>query len=308
MRMNKRGLPLILLFVAVVSSMAIAEDSYVVVPVNVSLLPTVSLGRPVGQKTIDIIQLNVGVGYTDLLRGAALGVISIIGEDAVGLQAGVANWVGSDLIGLQAGVVNLVFGKADGVQAGVINYAKTTSFAQAGVVNISRKARGVQLGILNIAQENEGLPIGLINVVLKNGQTHAQAWYDEMGLTNVALIHGTKTFYNIYTAGIDSQLKDLTVGLGLGAHFAFGRAFFNVEGIFGPVSPVDAIAVEWENLVRARLYLGYNFSSSFALIGGISFNYLSTTNATSITLQPFYGGFSTNAGRFWPGVFVGVQL
>ncbi len=308
--MNKRNFLFVLLFAVLVSATTIAEDSYVVVPVNLSLFPTLSLGRPAGQDTVNILQLNIVAGYSDLLKGAALGVVSIIGEDAVGLQAGVANWVGRDLTGIQAGVVNAVFGTAGGVQAGVVNYAKSTSLVQAGVVNASKHARGVQLGVINIAEENEGLPIGLVTFVRKNGQTHAQAWYDELGLMNIALIHGTRTFYNIYTAGVDSQLKDLTVGLGLGVHIPVGKVFFNAEGILGAVSPMDAIAIEYENLFRARAYLGYNFSA-FALVGGVSFNYMSNRNATSIDLAPVHGyefGFSSDERRFWPGVFVGIQF
>jgi hypothetical protein len=308
--MNKRGLLLVLLFAVVVSTTVIAEDSYVVVPVNLSLVPVISLGQPAGYKTVNNVQLNIVAGYADVLRGAALGVVSIIGEDAVGVQAGVANWVSRDLTGVQAGVVNTVFGTADGPQAGVLNYAKSTSFAQAGVVNISKSARGVQLGVVNVAEENEGIPIGLVSVVLRNGQTHVQSWYDEMGLMNLALIHGTKTVYNIYTVGVDSQFKDLTAGLGMGVHIPMDKVFLNAEGIFSLVSPRDAIAVQWESLLRARVYLGYDFSF-FSLIAGVSFNYLSNTNATSITLGPFHGyefGFSSKEHRFWPGVFVGVQL
>jgi hypothetical protein len=308
--MNKRGFLLVLLLAVVVSTTVIAEDSYVVVPVNISLVPMISFGQAAGSKTINIVQLNVVAGYADVLRGAALGVVSIIGEDAEGVQAGVANWVSGDLTGVQAGVVNTVLGTADGAQAGVLNYAKSTPFAQAGVVNISKSARGVQLGVINIAEENEGIPIGVVNVVLKNGQTHAQSWYDEMGLMNLALIHGTKTVYNIYTVGMDSKFKDVTAGLGMGVHIPLDKAFLNVEGIYSVVSPRDAIAVEYESLFRARVYLGYNFSF-FSLIGGVSFNYLSNTNATSITLAPVHGyefGFSSKEHRFWPGVFVGVQF
>ena len=308
--MNKRGLVLVLLLAVVVSTTVIAEDSYVVVPLNLSLVPVISFGQPAGYKTVNIVQLNVVAGYADVLRGAALGVVSIIGEDAGGVQAGVANWVSGDLTGVQAGVVNTVFGTADGAQAGVLNYAKSTPFAQAGVVNISKSARGVQLGVINIAEENEGIPIGVISVVLKNGQTHAQAWYDEMGLMNLALIHGTKTVYNIYTVGVDSQFKDLTAGLGMGVHIPLDKVFLNAEGIYSVVSPRDAIAVQYESLFRARVYLGYNFSF-FSLIGGVSFNYLTNTNATSITLGPIHGyefGFSSKEHRFWPGVFVGVQF
>jgi len=308
--MSNRVSLLVLLLAVVVSAMVIAEDRPVVVPVNLSLVPVISIGQPVGYKTVNNVQLNVGAGYADVLRGAALGVVSIIGEDAVGVQAGVTNWVWRDLTGVQAGVVNTVFGTADGAQAGVINYARSASFAQAGVVNISKSAKGVQLGVVNFSEENEGIPIGLVNVVLRNGQTHAQSWYDETGLMNLALIHGTKTFYNIYTVGVDSQFKDLAAGLGMGVHIPLDKVFLNAEGIFSLVSPRDAIATEVESLVRARLYLGYNFSF-FSLIGGVSFNYMSNTNADSITLQPFHGyefGFSSNESRFWPGVFVGLQF
>ncbi len=294
--MNKRGFLLVLLLAAVASTTVIAEDSYAVVPVNLSLVPMISFGQAAGNKTINIVQLNVVAGYADVLRGAALGVVSIIGEDAGGVQAGVANWVSGDLTGVQAGVVNTVLGTANGAQAGVLNYAKSTPFAQAGVVNISKSARGVQLGVVNVAEENDGIPIGLVSIVLKNGQTHAQSWYDEMGLTNLALIHGTKTVYNIYTVGVDSQGKDLTAGLGMGVHIPLDKVFLNVEGIYSVVSPRDAIAVEYESLFRARVYLGYNFSF-FSLIGGVSFNYMSNTNATSITLHPFTDTSSASAAK-----------
>ena len=128
--MNKRSFLLALLFAVLVSKTVIAEDSYVVVPVNLSLVPAFSLGRPDRSKTVKYVQLNIVAGYADMLRGAALGVISVIGEDAVGFQAGVANWTSRNLIGIQAGVVNTVFGTANGVQAGVLNYAKSTSWSR----------------------------------------------------------------------------------------------------------------------------------------------------------------------------------
>ena len=112
--MNKRGLVLVLLLAVVVSTTVIAEDNHVVVPLNLSLVPAISFGQAAGYKTVNIVQLNVVAGYADVLRGAALGVVSIIGEDAGGVQAGVANWVSGDLTGVQAGVVNTVFGTADG--------------------------------------------------------------------------------------------------------------------------------------------------------------------------------------------------
>jgi hypothetical protein len=321
--MFKKSLLLSVLLVVILSSPVFAEEEYAVVPFNVSLIPAVSIKGPAGYKTINYVQLNVVAGYADMLKGAALGVVSIIGEDVYGVQAGVANWVnrdlvgvqasvanwvGQDLTGLQAGVVNVVLGEASGLQAGVVNYATSAHYAQAGVVNVAGTARGVQLGVVNVAVENEGIPIGLVSIVLKEGQTHAQAWYDEMGLINLALIHGTKTVYNIYTVAVDSRFEDVAAGLGLGVHIPLQQLFLNVEVIGSGVSTVDNLS-DQGFLARARIYLGYDFKF-LSLIGGVSFNYLSGISDTDVSLEPFHTyefGFSSDKHRFWPGLFLGVQ-
>ena len=66
--MNKRGLVLVLLLAVVVSTTVIAEDNYVVVPVNLSLVPAISFGQAAGYKTVNIVQLNVVAGYADVLE------------------------------------------------------------------------------------------------------------------------------------------------------------------------------------------------------------------------------------------------
>ena len=64
-------------------------------------------------------------------------------------------------------------------------------------------------------------------------------------------------------------------------------------------------------LFRARAYLGYKFSS-FAPIGGVSFDYLSNRNATSIALDPVHGyefGFSSERSPILaPGCLSGTVL
>jgi hypothetical protein len=322
--MQKRGLLLSIALTVILSAPLVAEDEYYVVPVNVSLIPAVSIKGPGGYKTINYVQLNVVAGYADRLKGTALGVVSIIGEDVSGLQAGVANWVSRDLVGaqagvvgwvsrdltgLQAGVVDMVLGEAKGLQAGVVNYAAVARFAQAGVVNVAGTASGLQLGIVNVAHENEGVPIGLVSLVLRGGQTHAQTWYDEMGLINLALIHGTKTVYNIYTAAVDSKFEDTAAGLGLGVHIPLQPLFLNLEGIGSAVTTLGNLFDQSELLVRARIYLGYDFKF-LSLIGGVSFTYLTNLNDTDISLEPFHDyefGFSSSKHRFWPGLFLGVQ-
>ena len=322
--MFKKSLLLSILLAVILSTPVFAEEEYAVVPINISLIPAVSINGPAGYKTINYVQLNVVAGYADMLKGTALGVVSIIGEDAYGMQAGVANWVNRDLVGvqsgvanwvsrdltgLQAGVANVVLGKAVGLQAGVVNYATNLRFAQAGVVNVTGTARGIQLGVVNVAVENEGIPLGLVSIVLKGGQTHAQTWYDEMGLINLALIHGTRTVYNIYTAAVDSKFEDAAAGLGMGVHIPLQQLFLNIEGIGSGVATLGNLFDQGELLARARIYLGYNFEF-LSFIGGASLNYLTRLNDTDISLEPFHAyefGFSSDKHRFWPGLFLGVQ-
>jgi len=129
-----------------------------------------------------------------------------------------------------------------------------------------------------------------------------------MGLINLALIHGTKTVYNIYTAAVDSSFEDVAAGLGLGVHIPLQQLFLNIEGIGSGVSTLGNLA-DQGFLARARIYLGYNFAF-LSLIGGVTFNYLSGIGDTDVSLEPFHTyefGFSSDKHRFWPGLFLGVQ-
>lgn len=146
------------------------------------------------------------------------------------------------------------------------------------------------------------------NISIGSSARHAQVWYDEMGLINLALIHGTKTVYNIYTAAVDSSFEDVAAGLGLGVHIPLQQLFLNIEGIGSGVSTLGNLA-DQGFLARARIYLGYNFAF-LSLIGGVTFNYLSGIGDTDVSLEPFHTyefGFSSDKHRFWPGLFLGVQ-
>ena len=333
--MKKLTAALMLLIVAL--TVASAQERRVVVPVNISLFPLYGFSRSV--TVVNNVQLNVGMGYADELNCVAAGVVSIVGQDVRGIQANVVNIAGGpvsgaqigvvnltrrevngaqvgvvngslrDLRGPQVGVVNTTFGAVSGPQSGVVNVARKSAM-QTGVVNASLDASGVQLGVVNIARHNTGAPIGIVNIVLNGGRTHAMSWVDETGLLNVGLIHGSRRTYNIYTAASDVSLETVSLGLGLGAHFDSRRSWTRIEAIGSSVSSADDIFGSAATLFRARVYKGYQFGP-IALIAGGSFNYLLDLSDSDVEIAPLHGyefGFSTVDHRFWPGVFVGIQL
>lgn len=201
------------------------EEEYVVVPINVSLLPAISTSSK-RFRTINYFKLNVVAGYSDMLKGASLGIVDIVGEDVTGFEGNVVNVVRGNVRGVQPGVVNVIVGNSKGAQLGVTNFiGSDQGGVQVGVVNYATKVKGLQLGVVNVAEEADGVQIGLVSIVLKGGQTHGQTWIDEQAIANFAFIHGSKTVYNIYTAGIDVTGELWTVGLGLGVHIPLGPVF-----------------------------------------------------------------------------------
>ena len=285
-----------------------SEEEYVVVPVNISLVPAISTQGRKRIKTINYFKVNVIAGYSDKVQGVALGVVDITGEDVVGLEANVVNVVGGNLSGVQPGVVNVTIGDSKGVQLGVTNFIGTDqSGLQAGVVNYATKVKGLQLGVVNVAKEADGVPIGLVSIVLKGGQTHGQTWIDEQGIVNFAFIHGSKTVYNIYTAGIDVTGEFWTAGLGLGVHIPIGSVFLNIEGIVSGLASVDASDVKgfWN---RERFYIGYSPLKRLSIIGGLSFNYFRSEEGEDFTLSSYGFDFGDGTNQIWPGFFIGIQF
>ena len=74
--MFKKSLLFSILFAVILSTPVFAEEEYVVVPVNVSLIPAVSIKGPARYKTINYVQLNVVAGYADMLKGSAFPVVA----------------------------------------------------------------------------------------------------------------------------------------------------------------------------------------------------------------------------------------
>ncbi len=185
----------------------LADAELRVLPVNVSLVPPLSVGSVFDYRTANAFALDLLVGNSAALEGLELsgigsrnGVvrgaqIAGVGNwvdagaygqtgDALGAQvAGAFNWTGGSLRGLQtAGALNLAGRDSSGAQiAGAVNVASAMSGVQlAGAVNVASDATGVQLaGAVNLASGVTTVQTAVVNVSRQvNGA--------QVGVVNVA--------------------------------------------------------------------------------------------------------------------------
>jgi hypothetical protein len=176
-------------------------------PLNVSLVPPLSVNAPFGYRTANFVALDLLVGSAAALEGVELsgvgsrnGVVRGVqlagvgnwvasgayeqSGDARGAQlAGVLNWTGGSVRGAQlAGALNAAGRDSAGVQlAGAVNLASTLAGLQAaGAVNAASAVRGLQIaGAVNWASEAAGIQLAPVNVT---GRVHAA----QLGVVNVA--------------------------------------------------------------------------------------------------------------------------
>ena len=148
------------------------------IPVQVSLVPSVSTNRLIGGAMTNHFSLNILAGYTNGVKGAEIGgLFNINRGDVKGVQiGGLGNINGGKNKGLQiAGLINHNRASVHGVQiGGLTNVARDSvkGVQIAGFNNVQYGVlRGVQFsGFNNIAFENvEGLQIaGYANIALKD--------------------------------------------------------------------------------------------------------------------------------------------
>ncbi len=126
--------------------------TFIKMPVQISLVPSISTNLGISGSMENHFSLNVLGGYSKGLKGVELGgMFNILRNNMTGLEiAGLGNFVGGDLKGVQiGGVYNHVMGASDGLQV-------------AGTININHQSlKGIQLaGILNhVHKDVEGLQI-----------------------------------------------------------------------------------------------------------------------------------------------------
>lgn len=95
--------------------------------------------------------------------GLSVNVISSENREVRGVDAGLILLVPELMVGVQAGLINIT-DRLWGVQAGLFNKAGDINALQAGLINIARVVRGVQVGLVNFTERLYGVQIGLVNV------------------------------------------------------------------------------------------------------------------------------------------------
>jgi hypothetical protein len=158
-----KKLTLLLIFTLILSAVAYGQETtkgeieYVTVPVNVSLVPGVSMSKNAvpGKKIVNNFNINLLAGSAEKLRGVELGgLVNYYSEDVKGVQFG--------------GWVTIVKGKTVGAQfVGIVN------------LNITEFIGAQFAGITNIVPENiKGMQAaGITNIALENMKGSPNSWY-----------------------------------------------------------------------------------------------------------------------------------
>lgn len=193
---------------------------------NVSFLQLAGFGNIVGGKSSGMqaagfMNIN-GKGFDGLQLA---GFMNINGRTSKGATfAGFMNIGHGSMKGMQtAGFLNILDDTLQGTQlAGFSNIAKTVDGAQiAGFLNIATTVNGVQIGFINIADSVNGASIGFFTYV-KKGYHRLELSGESNSELGLSFRSGTKTFYNLFSAGIlkpthfDQNNILFTFGYGIG--------------------------------------------------------------------------------------------
>lgn len=207
----------------------------------------------------------------------AAGVFNMVHGPARGTQlAGAFNFTDSIQHGFQAaGGANINKGVAEGVQmAGGFNYARHLTGVQiTGGVNYTRNLKGVQIGVVNIADTSSGYSIGLINIIKKGGYYRVAVSANELTPLNLAVKTGTRKFYGIVAAGINTthNSKMFTFGWGLGRDWQLSQRL----SLTTEFTSQNVYLGDWKRLpllMRLQPAMNYRLSKFFAIFAGPAFS------------------------------------
>ncbi|MEN2283333.1 hypothetical protein AAGF08_14405 [Algoriphagus sp. SE2] len=280
--------------------------------------------------TLDSIQGVQGAGIVNFTSGPVdgvqlAGITNFTSKSLKGFQgAGILNFAGQEVTGFQgAGIANFAGKDVKGTQAaGILNFTpKDVNGAQvAGILNFARKVNGTQIGLLNYADSVSGASIGLISIV-KSGYHTLEIGVDEILPLNVAFRTGTRSFYNILSAGIRPEISNNIVwafGYGVGTSPRLGKkTFLNLEVSSEQLSNGN---VEALNLIN-RFYLGFDFKAAknVGLYAGPSINFrvydtsysnhpdLFIVDGARIFSERSYA-YEDLASQFWWGFRAGIRF
>ena len=249
------------------------------------------------------------------LKGIQMAGFSNIAKNVTGTQfAGFLN-TAKEVKGPQfAGFANIASGNVKGEQmSGFSNVARDVEGTQiAGFINVARKVKGAQIaGFINIADSSD-CPIGIINLI-KNGEKSISATVDESETTLLSFRSGGKIFYGIIGLGYNWKNEDEVYAFeaGLGAHVVRTKHFrLNTE-----LASVCLENFEQGEYFKTsfRLMPAISLGKTFELLGGPSFNFVSTSSSEGKLLHNHYfweskGKYNNNFNAFHIGYTAGINI
>lgn len=184
----------------------------------------------VALQNVDGVQVSgiSNVAIKDVNRMQISG-ISNVGKNIGGAQiAGIVNTSAGTVKGIQiAGIANGGRVVKAGQIAGIMNVASdTVSGVQiAGILNFAKFNKGLQLGLINISDTVSGVSVGLLNLVWK-GYNKIELYTSEVLYMSFRIKLGTRKFYNIFGAGMQSFAKGSVWGYtyGMGGVIRLGKS------------------------------------------------------------------------------------
>jgi hypothetical protein len=172
--------------------------------------------------------------------------------------------------------------------------------------------------LINIADEVNGAPIGLFSYVKSVG-LHYQFFIDETGFGNSALRCGGKNVYTLLNASVQGKSdmgKDnftWSLGYGLGVRYDISNRFYvNADVMAQLLQHQNTWEEDLNVITRYRAGGGFRVNEHFALIGGLTANTLLSRVESGSGIVPGWLSEGEKKGdtwhRFWPGVYLGVEL
>ncbi|CAN5596632.1 hypothetical protein BH11BAC1_BH11BAC1_17180 [soil metagenome] len=237
------------------------------------------------------------------------GLLNCDGDTVRGFQAaGMLNVNLGDVYGVNAGgLLNAAFGKTEGVQvAGLLNFSlKEIDGAQvagllnvaandiagtqiSGLVNYASRVKGSQLGFLNISDSCSGIAVGFLSFSRKGYHT-IEINADEVFPVNLAFRTGLRSFYNIFTAGIQTKNLDIPLwhyGYGLGTSVNLGKKWWLNFDLTAQQLLKGSTFQEINLLGKFNVTLDKSLGKKFALAFGPTFNFYASN-----TTAPYYSVF-----------------
>ncbi|MBC7572618.1 MAG: STN domain-containing protein [Spirosoma sp.] len=214
-------------------------------------------------------------GFLNTIQGEVQGVqlagfLNANLKTTTGFQAaGFANIVGDSVRGVQlAGFTNIVRGPLSGWQV-------------SGFINVAGHVRkGHQLGFINVARSSESAPIGFFSYVHENGYRNAAISTNEVTTANATFRTGVRSFYNIFTAGLNPGKDIWSFGYGLGTTTTDRRGWsLALEAIMHQLNPTTRGIDNTNLLLRLSPVVMKRFGGRVGLSVGPTLNAYYSDNA-----------------------------